>query len=73
MGPAKAVNRLLGVTDQEQAARPGNRLRPDGGEFFGGKGEDDLGLQRVGVLEFVDEDVAVAHAQGPADRGVFAH
>ena len=50
VGVAKAVDRLLGVAHQKQRVRPAgavNRL-------------EDLELQRVGVLEFVDEELACA-------------
>ncbi len=46
LGPPEAVDRLLRIADEEQAARTGiiTRQRPD-----------DRPLDRIGILEFVDE------------------
>ncbi len=56
LGPAEAVDRLLGVTHHHQPAR--RRPRQELG---------DLHLQAVGVLELVDEEKAEAGAEVPAD------
>ena len=55
---------------------PGTRARsePVGlGGIVGCEQQQDFGLQRVGVLEFVDEDMGEALLQLGAHGGVVAH
>src|SRR6185369_4350888 len=58
VGAAETVDRLLGVTDDEDFAGYGTDLPP---VLFirivRGEQHQQLGLKRVGVLEFIDEDV----------------
>ena len=70
---AKAVDRLLGVPHQEELARRGDDLLVvvlRG--IVGAQQQQDLGLQRVGVLELVHEEVAEAPLQQGAHRTVVA-
>ena len=61
VGAAEAVDRLLRIADDEEAAGDGRDRAPVGcGGIVGGEQQQDLGLQRVGVLELVDEDVREA-------------
>ena len=62
-GAAEPVDRLLEVADQEQLAA---------GQVDAGERLEDLGLDRVGVLELVDEDQVDRPGQRVADavRGV---
>ena len=67
VGAAEAVDRLLGIADQEQRARAKRECRPVGAiavpRRLAAEAPEYLGLQRVGVLELVDEDVAEARGQ----------
>ena len=61
IGAAESVNRLLRIADEKQLAR--NRrdatpVAPVG--IVGGEQQQDLGLERIGVLEFVDEEMREA-------------
>ncbi len=61
VGATEAVDGLLGVADQEELAGHGGCPRPcvlRG--ILGREQEEDLGLERVGVLELVDEDALEA-------------
>ena len=61
---AEAVDGLFGVADDEELAGLEDRRAPVGGRGFPfAEEEDDLGLQGVGVLELVDEQVAEARLQ----------
>ena len=74
VGAAEAVDRLLRIADDEQLARPRPGASPVRlGVVVGGEQQQDLGLQRIGVLELVDEDVLEARLEAPADAGVVAH
>ena len=58
---AKPVNRLFRVSDQEQLPWPKPLFVPGFiGAIFAAQQEQDLGLQRIRVLEFVDQDMLVA-------------
>ena len=74
VGAAEAVDRLLGIADDEQPTRKRPESVPVGvvGGVVGSGGEPDrdLELDRVGVLELVEEDAAVAIVQGGPDRGL---
>ena len=60
VGAAEAVDGLLGVAHHVELAGRGLRLAPVAlGGIGGGEQEQNLGLQRVGVLELVDEDALV--------------
>jgi len=63
----EAVDGLLRVADHEQLPRFEDDLAPvTRSRFPLAQQQDDLGLQRVGVLELVDQDVAEALLQGTA-------
>ena len=62
VGSPEAVDRLLGVADKKQAPRFRGSAVPVGRE-----GQRDLNLERVGVLELVDEHYLVPGTQ--ASRG----
>ena len=68
VGAPEAVDRLLRIADDEQLA--GNGRDPPPVAFrriVGGQQQQDLRLQRIGVLELVDEDVREARLERPAD------
>ncbi len=58
VGPPKAVDRLLRVSDDEERARLGRQL-PDVARVRSRRRQDEqqLGLERIGVLELVHEEV----------------
>ena len=62
VGAPEAVDRLLGIADREEG--PG----PPAGDF-----QEQLGLQRIGVLELVDEDPRVAALKTFAHVAVVPH
>ena len=67
VGPAKAVDRLLRVADDEELAGGGNHPAPVAlGRVPSRQQQQDLGLERIGVLELVDEDARVALLRGGA-------
>ena len=73
VGAAKAVDRLLRIADHEELARSRPHPPPAGlVRVVGRKQQQDLRLERVRVLELVDEQVAVAPLQVGAHRGVRA-
>ena len=68
VGAPEAIDRLLRIADEEQL--PGNR--PHAGPvalvgIVGREEQQDLGLERIGVLELVDEDVREARLEVAAD------
>ena len=73
VSPAKAVDRLLRVADDEQRARPERHGRPVGCVApVAGQPGHHFGLNRVGVLELIDEEPLVLLLQGPPHRAVLA-
>ena len=61
IGAAEAIDRLLGITDQEQCARTqgASRLIHSGRRAcFPAQEPDDLDLQWVSVLELIDQNMA---------------
>ena len=73
VGATEPVDRLFRIANQEQASRdwpdtPPVRL----GLVVGREQQQDLGLQRVGVLELVDEDVGEALLEASPDHRVAA-
>ena len=75
VGAAEAVDRLLGVADDEELARLQAAAAPVGRGLplrVLGQEERDLGLQRVGVLELVHQDEVEAPLEVAAhgDRGL---
>src|SRR5207244_2250049 len=75
VGAAEAVDRLLGVTDQEELAGHEAELPPValvGLRRRGGKEPGDLGLEGVGVLELVEEEALEAGLGAAADLGLVA-
>src|SRR5438045_3125995 len=66
LSAAEAVDRLLRVTEEEQATRLDPHLAPEARTVIGVRGAEqcrDLDLDRIGVLELVDEKTLVALAQ----------
>ena len=67
VGAAEAIDRLLGIAHEEERARTQRECRPvvrlAGLRRLAAEAPEDLGLQRVGVLEFVHEYVAEALGQ----------
>jgi hypothetical protein len=73
VGAPEAVDRLLGVAHDQDPAGPQldvvpARRQPVG--VGGGEGEDELDLERIGVLELVDDQHRPPLGQRPPDRGV---
>ncbi len=63
VGAPEPVDRLLGITDEEEPARLDAHLRPRTvgiGGIVGPEQRGELDLDRVGVLELVDQDAVVA-------------
>ena len=70
VGATEPIDRLLGIADQKQRAGA-NAKRPPAGIGGGAlrlaaEPPEDLGLNRIGVLELVDEDVGEAFGECPA-------
>src|SRR5665647_3391690 len=64
VGAPEAVDGLLGIADHEELARLEDHVAPVGGQRLAfAEQEDDLGLQRIGVLELVDQQVPEALLQ----------
>ena len=58
VGPAEAINRLLRIADDEETTGNRDSRAPVGvGGIGGGKQQQNLGLERIRVLEFVDEQM----------------
>ena len=56
IGAAEAVDRLLGITHQKQFPRNGLDFAPIGlGSVISCEKQQDLGLEGVGILEFIDK------------------
>ena len=72
VGASEAVDGLFGVADDEEFAGRGLRGAPVVGVFGGGEQQDEFGLERVGVLEFVDQQGFEAPAEVLAGAGVVA-
>ena len=68
---AEAVNRLLGVPDDEQIPGLWRKRSPVGRVLVRRDPHDQLGLDRVGVLELVDEDPREAAVEVVAHGRVF--
>jgi hypothetical protein len=73
VGAAKAINGLLGVADHEQRAWPQLAVGPRVGALLGGDQKQDLALDRVGILEFVDENVPIPVPERQAHGLVATH
>ena len=72
--PAEAVDGLLRVAHHEQLSRGRAGLAPlRGGGIVGGDEQQDLSLQRIGVLELVHQHVGEAAGQLGANGGVVPH
>ena len=77
VGSAETIDRLLRIAHEEQRTPSKSRILPTGRGYFRGDGEDDCGLDAIGVLEFVDEEVPELVAErgpvqvhaGKPDRG----
>jgi hypothetical protein len=65
------IDGLLGVAHQEDLSRNRGRVAPGALlGIVGGEQQQDLGLQRIGVLELVDEEVGEARLIAAADRRI---
>ena len=73
VGAAEAVDGLFGVADDEEFAGGGACGAPVVGIFGGGEQQDEFGLERVGVLEFVDQQGFEAPAEVLAGAGMVAN
>ena len=78
VGAAEPVDGLLRVADDEQVAGgdrdlvPRQRAGVVGPGVGGGDAHGDLDLDRIGVLELVEQEALVAAVQALADGGVLA-
>ena len=75
VGAPEAVDALLGVAHHEEGSRPGDDGAPVGGPpsvGLRGEQEEELRLDRVGVLKLVDQHVPIALPQIPPHVGVLA-
>lgn len=66
-------NGLLGVAYHEERALTQEAVLPPRCAVHSGNSEQDLGLYRIGVLEFVDEDVTIALAKCATHSIMLAH
>ena len=58
IGPAKAIDRLLRISDQKELSRTRARHLPIGDrQIVGREQEEDFHLQGIGVLELIDKEV----------------
>ena len=73
IGAAELINCLFGVAHHEQGARSGFAVLPTAGGIVRGDAEKDFGLNGIGVLELVDENVPVTCAERAADGIMVAH
>ena len=73
VGAAEAIDGLLGIAHDEEAAGLRRELSPVLLlRVLARQVEEDLGLDRVGVLELVDEDGQEAFLEGAPDTGMVA-
>ena len=74
VGAAEPVDRLLRVADEEQRAGARARAPPVGlAVVVGREQQQDLRLERIGVLELVDEDPLEARLESAPHLCVVAH
>ena len=74
VGAPKAIDRLLRVADDEELARRRRHRAPVADRGIARREQQqDLGLQRIGVLELVDEQVREAQLKRGAHLRVIAH
>ena len=68
IGAPEAIDRLLGVADQEERARPNPELGPVvvAIHSLAAQPPEDLGLLRVSILKLVDEDMCETLPKRPA-------
>ena len=67
VGAAESVNRLLGIADEKQLARHRLHATPVAlSRIVGGEQQKNFRLQRIGVLELVDEQMGEARLKGPS-------
>ena len=68
---SEAIDRLLGIADHEQRAGPDGEASPVRGvraaDRVPAQPPEDFSLERIGVLELVDQHPLVAHGQRPPD------
>ena len=75
VGAAEAIDRLLRVADDEECPRTHGEVEIrhlGAGLAVGRQAHEQLGLQRIGVLELVDQQVAEASLEVMAHVGVIA-
>src|SRR3546814_7074307 len=72
IGAAEAIDRLLGITDEEERAGTDREGAPvcarDPGRRLAAEAPEDFRLKRVCILELIDKDVGEAGGEGPSDR-----
>ena len=73
IGAPEPVDRLLGIADHEKRSGPQAYVLPSLSRLGGGDPEKDLGLQRIGILEIIDEDMLVPLSQSATHSIVAAH
>ena len=73
VGAPETIDRLLGIADHEESASAQTAVLPARRAVVGGDAKQDLRLDRVGILEFVDEDVPIALPERATHRIVPAH
>ena len=66
IGAAEPVDRLFRITNDEQGSRTQAHVLPSLGRLRAGDPKENLGLKRIGILEFINEDVPVPFALGAA-------
>src|SRR6185437_10079107 len=73
VGAPKAVDRLFGIANHEESALAQPAVPPARRTVLSGDAKQDLRLDWVCILEFVDEDVAIALPERATDRILPAH
>src|SRR5687768_16564295 len=74
VGSAESIDRLLRVADQEQLAWHGMRLSPFGYvSIVCREQQQDLDLERIGVLKLINKEVREAALEFGTHHGVTAH
>jgi hypothetical protein len=73
IGAAETINRLLRVADQKELARNGSSFTPvRRRRIIGTQQQQDLSLQRIGILELIHENALETRLKGGAHFRVIA-
>ena len=70
---AKAIDRLFGVTNQEQRAGAQDRTAPSLGLGLCGDAENDFRLHGVGILKLIDQQARIAAGEPGANIRILAN